>query len=112
LRIRGARPSGCNERRDALHQDTGAGIGRDDVPAAVDGKARIRFVRPEHPGQAVAHGSHVRIIQRAFRVDGREARRQQHLVLLTQRHVQHSGNAQDHGAARHGATGLHEADVA
>ena len=96
--------------RHTVEHHRGPRVRLDDVPAAVDGQARIRVVRLQNPVDTVPHRRHLGVVERVFGIHQGEARRDQQLVLLAQ-HVERGGQAQHHRATRGRPPGLDEADM-
>jgi hypothetical protein len=66
----------------------------------------------QHALERVAHGRHLRRVDRPLLVRGREAGGQQQVVAVAQRHVELVGEVQHHLAARLRTARLQEAEVA
>ena len=111
--VRGARPSGWSAEPDDVdgrfeqlgrdagrEQGEGGGVGRDEVPEAVDDHGRVGLVTGEDHVEGRPHGVHRAVVERALAVDGRVAGGHQQRVAFPQRHVEVLGQVQHQLAAR------------
>jgi hypothetical protein len=90
----------------------GPGVGAQQVPAPVDHEGRIRLLLRQHVVERAHHLRKLGRGERAFPPHRRETGGQQQRVLLAQRQVERRRQAQDHVAARRGAAGFQEAEMA
>ena len=98
-------------RRAADEQRDGA-VGGDEPPVAVDDHGRTRLVTAQDPVDRLADRPHLRLVEVALRVGGREAGGEEERVAVAKRHVEVLGELDDHVGAGLRAAGLDEADVA
>ncbi len=84
----------------------------DQRPVPVDGERRIGIVAAQNEIHRLAHARKRRIVERAFRIDRREARRHKHDVAFAKGHVELLRQEQHHLAARLRAPGLEKAQMA
>ena len=89
-----------------------AGVAVDELPAAIDRDRRRGLVGGEQATDDLADLAHLGILERRLGIGGRVAGGQQQLVALPQRHVEMLGELDHHVAARLGAAGLDEAEMA
>jgi len=81
------------------------------VPVAVEHERGIRLLSFQDEVERAAGQGERRRIQIGHAVDRRESGRGQQIVAVAQRHVEGSGELEDHLTARLGPAGLDEADV-
>src|SRR5690606_40492905 len=83
----------------------------DEVPVPIDGERRERLVTLEHELDDASRRRERIVVDASFRKARRIACGNEQRVTLAKRHVETFRKAQQHLAARRGATGLYEAQV-
>jgi hypothetical protein len=86
-------------------------VHHDEVPVPVEGDRAARLVLAQDELDGTQHVAHARIVEPRLLETRGEPRRFKEDVPLAQRHVEHVGELQQHGAARRRPPGLDEADV-
>jgi hypothetical protein len=97
--------------RDALGEERHGAVRGQHLPGAVDHQGRIGLVARKDQLERVAHGRHLRVVERVLLVDGRVTRRQQQSVAIAQGDVKLLGQGEDEAGAGARAARLDEAQV-